>query len=503
LRAFTFNFIYLETILLFSRSSLVHLYGAINTQLSVKYRVIHVAYSDVEEAILKDTYHISDVINIKNEVKNIYNTQSLDLNLCKYLDELIIEQSKGRFNLNAAIQSDRTFQKLSYHDCLIMSQTYYQFWNSLIVKEKVTFLIHEPTSLYFNHIASIVCKKNNAQYITQISGYGENKYNFIIVSGDDGALYELDYNAIDRPLSADELERVTKYLNGFRAESKTFLSELSKSNTSLKKLIYDSLKVIYTSARDWFILKKENLKQPLDHLEIFLLQVRNFKKELRKKWSSYLFLKFDKYEADLNYYYYPLHLEPEAVVLYWGDGIYKNQVKLIENIAAQLPPDCYLYVKDHPHSEAYRDLADYRKMKDIPNLKLLNPGLSGKDIIHRSKGVITLNGTSGFEALLLKKQVYMFGNSFYSKYNRVVKINNIRDLRAKLYADYDKVYADDDDFYKFVFTYLQSTHNGFPEYFLKTVEMLGIDKVLNAQLVATGIIEYIEKRRRASSNESE
>ena len=81
--------------------------------------------------------------------------------------------------------------------------------------------------------------------------------------------------------------------------------------------------------------------------------------------------------------------------------IYANQVKLIENIAASLPVGYYLYVKDHPHELAYRKAEDYRRLMQIPNVRLLRKSIPGKLVIRNAVGVFTINGTAGFEGLLL------------------------------------------------------------------------------------------------------
>jgi capsule polysaccharide export protein KpsC/LpsZ len=162
-------------------------------------------------------------------------------------------------------------------------------------------------------------------------------------------------------------------------------------------------------------------------------------------------------------------------------------VKLIENIAAQLPPNCYLYVKDHPHISFYREIVDYRRIKAIPNVKLLNPSTPGKLIIRNCMGLITINGTSGFEAMLLGKQVYTFGNAFYSSFHRVKRILHIRDLREELYKNYGVEYVDDSDLLKYLSAYLISVHMGFTDYFVNYPEIYSIDKVENAKIVAKGL----------------
>jgi hypothetical protein len=238
------------------------------------------------------------------------------------------------------------------------------------------------------------------------------------------------------------------------------------------------------------IFSKQNQFGLIDHVKIFSNNYKqSFFDEFKNKWDMHFSLKYDSFDHQIDYYYYPIHAEPEAVVLYWGDGIYTNQVKLIENIAAQLPPNCYLVVKDHPHSSAFREYVYYRRIKSISNVKLIHPGISGKEVIKSSRGVITINGTSGFEALLLNKQVYVFGNTFYDLCRRVVKITNIRDFREKIYTEYTKTYQDDDELYLFVAAYLQSVHKGYTAYFRNYVDLFNIDVEENSKIVAQEMLK--------------
>ena len=466
----------MEKIVLFSRCDLVDLYGLLNKHLSRYYEIINIAYSDQEERILKEKYHVKDIINFKAETGKLYELENFDENLCQSIDQLFIKHSEGRFCLNSAIQSDRTFQHLPYQECLILSQVYFKFWDHIIGSNKVKFLFHEVTALYFTHIASIVCKVYNAQYLAQIQVFGKNKYNWIFVEGDNGLPVEINLSYREQnDLSSESLQEVKGFLKSFRSEEEMLVPELSKVNRSLAKESYSKFINYHLKLLKRHFIKPLKMKSRpslkiMDHVELYLDKSQpSYAEDFRKKWYEFFKLKFDPFNSSLNYFYYPMHLEPEAVVLYWGDGIYKNQVKLIENIAGQLPPNTYLYVKDHPHGGYYREIIDYKRIKAIPNVKLLHPGVSGKEIIAKSKGVFTLNGTSGFEAILLNKQVYVFGNSFYDRSNRVEKIYNIRELRPKLYLNLNKSYQDDGELFRFIEAYLASVHNGFISYFVQSV----------------------------------
>ena len=482
----------LKTIVLFSRCELVHLYGQISKYLCAEYSIIHLAYSDDEELILRQKYNVKEVINFSKEVFKIFENEKMDNDLCNLIDNLIIKNSNNRFSLNSSIQSDRTFEYLTYNECLVFCQTYYKFWNEFLLSWKIDYLLHEPNSLFFNQIASILCRVYKANYITQIQVYGIEKLNFLIVSSDDSLSSEITNYQLNCQLSTEERERVRLFLDGFRASYSTFFSTYSKKRDTFMLLLLESAKILRITLKNRF-RRLSFRKDTIDPLKKFFLNDFSFISEIRKKWSSYFLLKYDIYNKDLKYYYYPIHLEPESVVLYWGDGIYKNQVKLIENIAAQLPPNCYLFVKDHPHAGTYRDFIDYSKIKAIPNVRLLNPGISGKTIIKNCIGLITINGTSGFEALLLNKQVYTFGNSYYNQCPRVNFILNIRDLRRSIYTNINKSYEDDETLFNFVSSYLKSTHPGFTDYFSNYVKLLGINEEANAHIVAKGLIEFFQK----------
>lgn len=487
----------MKTLVLFSRCELVHLYGRISNSLSKKYFIIHIAYSDKEEKILRSKYGIFQVINFKKEITLNYHNEKIDLKVIDLIDSLIIEHSNERFNLNSSIQSDRTFEFLSYNECLLLCQIYYKFWNDIISSRRIDYILHEPNSLFMNQIASIICNQFNTKFISQIQVYGIEPFNFLVVLSDNGISEEISNYFGKSKISIEEAERITAFLYNFRNTYTTFFNKYAKRKINLLGLLFASFKIILLSS-------KNKIKQTLckfditAHLELFHLQNKSLISEIHKIWSNYLILKYDEYRSEFTYYYYPIHSEPEAVVLYWGDGIYKNQVKLIENIAAQLPPNCYLYVKDHPHAGAYRNFSDYKKIKAIPNVKLLNPDLSGKRIITNSLGVITINGTSGFEALLLNKQVYTFGNCFYNQCPRVKYINNIRDLRQVLYANFNVVYEDDEVLLNFISIYLKSIHPGFTDYFVDFPKLHAIDEDKNAEIVAKGLIEYFERLRPSS-----
>jgi hypothetical protein len=478
-----------KTLLFFSRSELTHLYGMVSKYLEKDFNIVHVAYSDIEANILEKKYAIKTDFIFKSEICNCTISSDNYSQLISEIDNLFMCQTSGRFNLNSSIQSDRTFNNLSYFDSIHITACYYLIWSKIFKVRKIDFFIHEPTSLMINHIASVLCKSLNIFYSTHILVPGENEFNFLMLEFDDGCPTELiqNYNKIkSSDLQADG-HRIDNFLTQFRSSYKVFYN--IQKHSGLKFLKYFKL-CFWTIYDEIMRLAYINCLNPrIDNIEIFLYNNRLNKNRLGNL-ISYATLKYDELDIEDVYYFYPLHLEPEAVVLYWSDGIYKNQIKLIENIAAQLPPNVYLYVKDHPHLLGYRVKEDYVKLKGIPNVKLLNPNLAGKEVIKYSKGVITLNGTAGFEGILLNKQVIVFGNSFYRVSERVNYVSDIRSFRELIYDLINTEYHDDDELKKFVLAYLRSTKKGFTNFFSGAANKLPIDLELNCKQIARQLSQY-------------
>lgn len=482
---------------MFSRLELTNLYGRLHSHLINEYEIIHLAYSTKEETILKERYGIVEIINFKCEVQKILNDETENNELLKEIDFLFIHQSKGRFSLNSAIRFDRSFQHRNYSECLLLSQVYYKFWTGFFDKQKIHFLFHEPPAVFMTHVASNICRKMGVFYLSQSQVTGLHDYDWVFIEGDFGHPFEwnyLDNLTIDNQKKAE----TKKFINDFRNNYDTLFSNLNTNKSSKIghiRFFYISIALIIKHLINrYFVINKKSKNSLIDHYETFQDNLQQpLLRKLNNLWYKTHRLRYDPFDPNELFYYYPLHAEPEAAVLYRGDGIYEGQVKLIENIAEQLPPGIRLYVKDHPHRSAFADMIYLERLKRIPNLRLIDPSTSGKSITFHSKGVFTISGTTGFEAVLLNKPVFLFGQAFYMASNRVIKINNIRDLREKLYEIDQLVFIDDDQLTSFVYKFLRIAHRGFIAYFPNHVKKVKIDHDTNCKLVASEILKVMQR----------
>lgn len=453
----------MKTIIFFDRSNLTKLYGELDFALKEDYNIIHIAYDKNESNLLREHYKVNEsrIINYKENFRLIEKKISVNKTLLEEIDNVIIEQTEGRFCLNAMIQSDRAMAYKTYNECLLIAEICYKFWNKIISKYKPQFLFHEGVSLFMNAIASVLAKKENCLYCGFSQTYGFNDINFFFDTFDGGSPAYLN------PELKVDRNKCKEFLDKYRSEKK--VGAMLKDSEIFKqpsRIVY-----LYKAKRHQLVktIKKNKFCQNLeDYVDNYLFRYDPDYIHY-KNLSRYKEIKWDSFNITDNYFYYPLHLEPEASVLYSGDGLYENQIKLVQNIAAQLPPDYLLYVKDHPHDIGYRSVEDYKKLQSIPNIKLLPPILAGQELIKYAKAIITINGTTGFEALLDKKFVFCFGKPSYGACKNVFYVKNIKDL-YKCIKKYQDLIFDDEILLDFLQQWFYWSFPGNITYFLSPID---------------------------------
>jgi len=136
---------------------------------------------------------------------------------------------------------------------------------------------------------------------------------------------------------------------------------------------------------------------------------------------------YDAPDSKDNYAFFPLHLEPESSLLYMAP-FKLNQLEVIRQIARSLPVGYKVYVKEHPLMVKYRPRAYYKELKKIPNVKLIDPVISGFELTKNAKLVTVIAGSTGWEATLLQKPVITFGKAHYNQLSFVKKSRAYEDL---------------------------------------------------------------------------
>lgn len=181
-------------------------------------------------------------------------------------------------------------------------------------------------------------------------------------------------------------------------------------------------------------LKKSNPLLYPDSWEYikFYARLEVYKQRLMRK-NRY----FSDPEEDVNYVYMPLHLIPESTT-FTLSPMYINELTVIEAVSKSLPAGWWLYVKEHQAMVGERGVEFYEAVNRLPNVKMvqLNYYTDPKPWLIKSKGVITLSGTSAYEAALLGKPSIVFSDVIFSIIDSINRVNSFEEL-PKLIKAFD------------------------------------------------------------------
>jgi Capsule polysaccharide biosynthesis protein len=115
---------------------------------------------------------------------------------------------------------------------------------------------------------------------------------------------------------------------------------------------------------------------------------------------------------NINYAFFPLHLEPEISLLTYSRP-YFNQIEVIRWCAYSLPVGWKLVIKDHPKNPYYRKKDYFKKLFEIPNVIMVPPDSSTFELICWAKAIMIISGFVGFEAICQAKPVIAFGRTAF------------------------------------------------------------------------------------------
>lgn len=344
------------------------------------------------------------------------------------------------FNLNAALLSD--FERaqayniwgrqtsVEYFDQL--KSALLSFYEEIFEKHCIDTVIYENVSNSFSHFALFVAQQKGKTYL----GIGGSRLpgRFTVSSdplNDDSV--EKAFNAIRQgELVPDDETR--QWARDYISNIETIVPDYMKING------LDQVAVFKRYFRRDRIAKIGSLLRHAKDSRTDAFQIGNpllthlalFRRNLARRIRSGRVRKlYQEPVADERYLLYPLHFHPESSTSILA-GAYLDEYEVIRNIAFNLPEGLRLYVKDHVSAWAYPTLDFYRRLRALPNVRLLPPDAPTKQLIKGSEAVITLTSTVGYEALLMHRRVFLYGEVFYGFHKGVTRIGSTANLRDLL-----------------------------------------------------------------------
>ena len=121
----------------------------------------------------------------------------------------------------------------------------------------------------------------------------------------------------------------------------------------------------------------------------------------QKKINTYQLRKFryDKLEDIGKFVFFPLQHYPEAQ-LGLLNTIHENQLNSAKIIARFLPNNLTLVVKNHPYNYEWRSRSFLMKLKNTPNVKVIDHKISNVEVYKKMDYLVSPGGTAIFEAAL-------------------------------------------------------------------------------------------------------
>ena len=368
------------------------------------------------------------------------NKQIVDLNYLKSIEK------KYGINLSSLAFNERHFYR--YND-------YYTFTEDEVLKiieqecklfEKILddikpdFVFMLAPNFHYHQIFGVMCKNRNIK--TSMLGFSRFGKRAILSSGFD------KIDSMPNEVNSSGIERTPNelldYLKGddYYDDNINFSSNFMSSKSLMLKALFRYLTSSYENSNLYTYYGRTKLKSLL--ITTFV--------NLREKCREFFINKNleQKISGDSHFLYFPLQLTQENGLLL-AAPFHTNQLEVIRNICQSLPVGYKLYVKEHPvmFMRGWRPSSFYKKIMDLPNVKLFHPKFSHEQMLKNCSAVITISSTAGMEAAFYGKPSIVFVDVIYSMMSSVLKVDSTQQL-PKIIRDALKTKVDMSDVNRFV-----------------------------------------------------
>lgn len=313
------------------------------------------------------------------------------------------------------------------------------FFENILTKEGIDCVVYENISNSYAFAAYQAAKRNGAVYLGLIGARLPGRFEI------QTSIIDQEVDAIENIANGDFSDEDLAWLNDYRKMIISISPDYMKYNgldkiRLLRLFSIKKVKQVYRLVKSYFLTEyyyDYQFGNPLQVIRKGLLV--NIKRKISASLSKRFFER-DENIAGLcegeRFYVYPIHFHPESSTSVLAP-LYTNELNNIVNISNNLPFGDFLYVKDHLSAYGLQSPSFYRKVSAIPNVRLVSPSFNIKSLILKSRGVITVTSTAGFESIVLGKPVYILGRVFYERFPNVHKLNNFNDLRGRLGAQWE------------------------------------------------------------------
>lgn len=209
------------------------------------------------------------------------------------------------------------------------------------------------------------------------------------------------------------------------------------------------------------IVKRQKVSEPKPLFQFIIYNYRTYFLQMLQK-RFYRVLSEDELST-MKYIYYPFHLDPE-IVLNVQAPFWHNQLNTIKLLSYNLPAGYKLLVREHRYNVGRRSSRYLKELVRLPGVIFID-GLDNQyKYIKNADLVVTVNGTTGFEGIMMGRPVLTLDRTFYDSLGLSVRpysyldfgvvildaiqsytVDEFRDERIALFIDAEHQVTVDDD----------------------------------------------------------
>ncbi|MFW3616927.1 hypothetical protein [Billgrantia antri] len=300
--------------------------------------------------------------------------------------------------INAIISSDRLLREKNYEESMLYFGKLIDYFNKILDENKIEIVILEPTWAHEILMCEIAKTKAIKSYFPHTMRVPYNHFLFF-----KGYLQE-DF------FKRDESEfHYSKALDAYnsmvhKGEKPLYFHKNNSKNNFSSNLLSKPYKGLLKEFRG----EKNLYVTPRVHRLILDKLLK-----MTKKIGVSLLVDFDQPKNEENYVFVSLHVQPESSIDVLGN-MYTNQIEYVRTISKTTPSSHKVYVKEHSNALGDRPLGFYREMRDIPGVVLVDPNLDSHALMKKADLVISISGTTSFEASLMGVPAVTSAKMFFS-----------------------------------------------------------------------------------------
>jgi hypothetical protein len=371
-------------------------------------------------------YEFQNIVNF-TKIWNFYDHvkpfhSKLDL---KYLSNF---EKKYNLKLSQYVNNESSFsnfKKFSSNEILSILQHECELFESIIEKSNPTFFVAKDswffeTELEPLHHFQLFCDLCLSKKIKILLLNQPHLGNKSIISEKNHTIDYLDsLNKISDYKTIDDLQNYLKS-HDLSKQNKDYVKR-NKISLSKKILKFSRKK----NSSEYFLIGRSKISLLFYYIKSYFI----------KKNRKYFIDKYFNRSFDVRqkYVYFPLSVDNEKEILF-SSPLLTNQFEIIRNIARSLPIGYKLLVKEHPNqsNHNWRSVTFYKKILNLPNVFPIHPSFSTKELFENSSLVITISGSSGFEAAFFSKPSLLFSSLGYAILSSVGIVNSFEELSEKI-----------------------------------------------------------------------